>query len=362
MKITNAYYDKVDMFKSSKNNDLTTYSYLHGGIDFTDKRNRLARGLTLDSNNNVILVGFEKFFCENQLDDREEYTNDFKNRFTRLCNNGSNYYTCIEKLDGTMIIVGEYNNDLIYSTTSGTNTEQSIIAKEYFDKLPNKNKIKDYLHSRQSCFVFEYISKFNRIAVDYNVDIDMVLLAEISKTDFSRMKIENEFNFTRPKIYRLTYSRIKNIQKNKENFEGFVIENEYGNLIKVKTDWWYKNHNIFDLFNHRNYTKNDLTQIINAILDNTIDDLISLENSNEYYKELNKVGKIYTIYLDIINTGITLYAKYNGDNKAFFMNEDKASFFMPYINLVLNKKNILVSKIINDILTVLDKKEIKERI
>ena len=261
-----------------------------------------------------------------------------------------------------MIIVGEYNNDLIYSTTSGTNTEQSIIAKEYFDKLPNKNKIKDYLHSRQSCFVFEYISKFNRIAVDYNVDIDMVLLAEISKTDFSRMKIENEFNFTRPKIYRLTYSRIKNIQKNKENFEGFVIENEYGNLIKVKTDWWYKNHNIFDLFNHRNYTKNDLTQIINAILDNTIDDLISLENSNEYYKELNKVGKIYTIYLDIINTGITLYAKYNGDNKAFFMNEDKASFFMPYINLVLNKKNILVSKIINDILTVLDKKEIKERI
>ena len=77
---------------------------------------------------------------------------------------------------------------------------------------------------------------------------------------------------------------------------------------------------------------------------------------------MNKVGKIYTIYLDIINTGITLYAKYNGDNKAFFMNEDKASFFMPYINLVLNKKNILVSKIINDILTVLDKKEIKERI
>ena len=352
--LTNKYYkDKPDMFKNTSLDELTTYSYLHGGIDFTDKRNRLARGLTLDDKDNVILVGFEKFFCENQLDDREEYSNEFINKYTRFYNSDNNYYTCVEKLDGTMIILGVYQDELICSTTSSVTSEYSVIAKTYFDKLANKNEIKEYLQARQSCFVFEYISKFNKIAVDYNIDIGMVLLAEISKTDFSRMEIANEFNFTRSKIYKLTYSEIKDIQKNSVNFEGFVIENEYSNLIKVKTDWWYENHNIFDLLNSKRHTRNVLTQIVNAILDNTIDDLLSLENGNECYKKANKVGKVYNIYLDIVNTGLELYSKYN-NNKDFFANEKNANFYMRYIDYILNGKTILTSKIVNDIANILN--------
>lgn len=42
--------------------NLSTFSYIHGGLDFSDRRVRLARGLTLDENDNIVLVGFEKFF------------------------------------------------------------------------------------------------------------------------------------------------------------------------------------------------------------------------------------------------------------------------------------------------------------
>lgn len=64
----------------SQNNELYTIKYKHGGVDFSDELLRNCRGLTLDNNGNVITRGFQKFFNYKQLEDYEDYTEDFKEK------------------------------------------------------------------------------------------------------------------------------------------------------------------------------------------------------------------------------------------------------------------------------------------
>ena len=193
--------------------NLSTFSYIHGGLDFSDRRVRLARGLTLDNDDNIVLVGFEKFFCNNQLGaERDWVTEEFANEFSKIQDHG-NKLECVEKKDGSMIILGVYKDELITSTTSSINNVISNYALSYFNSLDNKDAIKDYLVEQNACFVFEYVSPVNRVVVDYESE-DFVLLAQISKETCTEVEIENDFGFARPEVFQYTYEELQNIQKN----------------------------------------------------------------------------------------------------------------------------------------------------
>lgn len=295
MKLTKDFYRQIKDIKEVKYHNLSTFSYVHGGIDFRDERVRLTRGLTLDENNNVILVGYSKFFCNNQLDNRD-IEEDFKEQYAVL--QDKEIYHCREKLDGSMIILGVYQNELICSTTSSVDNEYTREILPKFKSLSFVNELKQYLLDRNSCFIFEYISPLNRVVVEYD-KTDFVLLDEISKDTFKRINIDNDFNFTRPHEYYLSKEEINNMVENSQNFEGYVIENNYNNYIKVKSNWWYDNKNITtDIFFSNKLTKN----IIKAIIQNidNLDELYSYQNSNAYWKDKNYVGIIEDEYNQLV--------------------------------------------------------------
>ena len=271
--------------------NLSTFSYIHGGLDFSDRRIRLARGLTLDNDDNIVLVGFEKFFCNNQLGaERDWVTEEFANEFSKIQDHG-NKLECVEKKDGSMIILGVYKDELITSTTSSINNVISNYALSYFNSLDNKDAIKDYLVEQNSCFVFEYVSPVNRVVVDYESE-DFVLLAQISKETCTEVEIENDFGFARPEIFQYTYKELQNIQKNTINFEGFVVRNDYGRLIKFKTNWWYELHGLTTMFFSDFLSKNNVLEILKAYLNDELDELYSIQNSNELYKKVGKVDVV----------------------------------------------------------------------
>lgn len=271
--------------------NLSTFSYIHGGLDFSDRRIRLARGLTLDENDNIVLVGFEKFFCNNQLGaERDWVTDGFANEFSKIQDHG-NKLECVEKKDGSMIILGVYKDELITSTTSSINNVISNYALSYFNSLDNKDAIKDYLVEQNSCFVFEYVSPVNRVVVDYDSE-DFVLLAQISKETCTEVEIENDFGFARPEVFQYTYEELQNIQKNAINFEGFVVRNDYGRLIKFKTNWWYELHGLTTMFFSDFLSKNNVLEILKAYLNDELDELYSIQNSNEMYKKVGKVDVV----------------------------------------------------------------------
>lgn len=336
LNITKDFYRQLNkQVKEVQTGSLSTFSYLHGGLDFSDRRLRLARGLTLDENDNIVLVGFEKFFCNNQLSPigRDWVTEEFAEEYSKL-QDSHNKFECIEKLDGTMVILGVYQGQLITSTTSSIDNDYSNKALAYFNQLPFKDDLIEYLENRNSCFVFEYISPDNRIKVFYK-DSDYVLLSEISKDELSQVDIENDFEFTRPHIYYYSYNEILDIQKNAEDIEGFVVKNDYGHLIKLKTNWWYESANLNQIFFGYKFTKANVEDIVDAYFNDEIDELYSIQNSNAIYKEAGKVDKVVSILEEMQEICDKMVDKYKSP-KEFALSEDAEKCGL-YRGIVISK-------------------------
>lgn len=302
MKPTLEYYQNANKkeltFKINQYKDLYTISYLHGGIDFSLKANRLARGLTLDKNGNVVLVGFEKFFNNLQLESYDKYDDKFKQERARVNLTNGELLTCYEKLDGSMIILGLYNDDLITSTTSSIDNDYAKRALEYFNKCNNKQEIIQYLKDKNSCLIFEYTGKENLLKVNYDYPIKMTIIGEVSKDTLSDIETTNTLGFETAKVSKYTYEELQDIQKNSKDIEGFVVKNEYGNRIKFKTDWWFEKQEAFGIFFSSKFTKSSIKEIVDAYQKDTLDDLIAYQNTNDMWRKQNKAGKVQ----DIINT------------------------------------------------------------
>lgn len=273
MKLDKQKFDKLvqqKILKSSKVGDLTTYAYIHGGVDFTDRDTRLARGLTLDESGNVILVGFEKFFCLNQLETYTTYDEKFKEQFSRL--QKQDKYDCLEKLDGSLILSGAYDGKLVCATTSAVDTEIALRAKILLiERLGDR--LDKFLKANR-CYVFEYIGKSNTIAVRYDVAEDLVLLRVVDLDTLEISQAYDTFGFAEPKQYEMTYDELIDMQRHAKNFEGVVVQNAYGNLIKVKTDWWYANK-ISDVLFTNKITKRLIDSVVYYYYEDMIDELLS---------------------------------------------------------------------------------------
>ena len=113
-------------------------------------------------------------------------------------------------------------------------------------------------------------------------------------------KIAKRFGFTQPKVYKYTFEEIQDVLDNQKDIEGFVLENTYGNLIKFKTEEWFRLKDYYGIF-FGPLTNAKVVTIIESYLDDEIDDLIAVEQQHEYYKDLG-----------LLNT-VLIHAKYFED-------------------------------------------------
>lgn len=321
MNITKAYYQNEKMidemtgketvqFAERVNGNLHSFKYIHAGIDFRKRENRFARGLTLDENDNIVTIGFEKFFNELQLEDYKLYDETFKEERARI--QKTDNIVAYEKLDGSLIILGLYDNDIVVSTTIGVHSKQADIAKKYLKRLKNIKDIKKYMSDNNVCLMFEMIGKQNPLVVNYGVDLKLVLLGQTNKTTFVTTlahQMTNKLGFSVPKAYHFSYKELKDIQKNTRDIEGFVVVNDYGNLIKFKTDWYFNANRTSQLFfNTESITKADIDTILQAIFDDKLDDLLSYQNrTNAKTKKVNLVVKAYRSILKEAQSLLSLY-------------------------------------------------------
>ena len=166
--LTKAYQQKDSILISTNfDRDLHTLKYLHGGVDFTDQLNRNARGLTYDSDGNIVTIGFEKFFNYRQLDEYQTYTDDFKKKYSDTNRNLN--LEVYEKMDGTFITLGlDKNDNLVAATSSSTSLKYTQTAEDYFNNLPNIDKIKTFMKNTNMSLIFEYTSPDNMIVIPYD--------------------------------------------------------------------------------------------------------------------------------------------------------------------------------------------------
>lgn len=262
----------------NKYNPLFTFKYAHAGVNFENPLVRNARALTMNKYAGIITIGFEKFFNYKQLDDTD-YSKEFVEQYTSV--DATKPLKTWEKLDGTLIALGVNDIEFVASTSSSTQTKFSKKAVKHFE---NNMSLFDYIKRNNLCLLFEYTSPNNQIVIPYHQekytligarkrDINDPTIIRLPKDVIESLGLES----IEP-TYK-TYEELIDYQKHNQTTEGFVVENQYGKLVKFKTDYWFKQHAEFSTFFFGEpFSKKKLRILLQSIREDTIDDLVAYDN------------------------------------------------------------------------------------
>ena len=255
--------------------------------DFRSENAFEMRGLTFVFNSDGTLykrfLGLHKFFNVNETEITQAH--DIKDYEVINVSN---------KLDGSMITFIELpDGEIVAKTKNAFDADQAIRAKKIYDDNPIiRSFVKEQI-SKGHCVFFEYTSPLNRIVIKYSVSSLSLTKIRDGRTGeylFSEsvpegLKMaENEtFEFTSLDDLMKTYETL-------ENKEGSVITFRKPDgdqlLVKVKTADYFAKHHIMTEFIYQENV------IVEMILNETIDDMLSLIEDAETRERINGLIKI----------------------------------------------------------------------
>jgi RNA ligase len=261
---------------------------------------RECRGITFDAEGNLICRKFHKFF---NVGEKEE---------TQL--NKINLYEphiVLEKLDGSCVIPQPSPDGFVLTTKSGV-TDISQQAEEFISDKPHYAKFIHSMFDGKLTPIFEWVSRKNRIVVDY--ENDNLILTAIRNTEmgnylpyFNMLDLAEHWNV--PVVQAVDGLAVQNIElfvkqiREWEDSEGVVLRFDTGHMVKIKADQYVLRHKTKDAINQE---KN----VISIILNDDVDDLIPLltpedttriqEFQHAFWLAFEDVaGEIYDLYRQI---------------------------------------------------------------
>jgi RNA ligase len=261
---------------------------------------RECRGITFDTEGNLICRKFHKFF---NVGEKEE---------TQL--NKINLYEphiVLEKLDGSCVIPQPSLDGFVLTTKSGV-TDISHQAEEFISDKPHYAKFIHSMFDGKLTPIFEWVSRKNRIVVDY--ENDNLILTAIRNTEmgnylpyFNMLDLAEHWNI--PVVQAVDGLAVQNIElfvkqiREWEDSEGVVLRFDTGHMVKIKSDQYVLRHKTKDAINQE---KN----VISIILNDDVDDLIPLltpedatriqEFQHAFWLAFEDVaGEIYDLYRQI---------------------------------------------------------------
>jgi hypothetical protein len=252
-----------------------------------DDITKSCRALILDSSGNVVARSFDKFFNIEELSEEEIPNESFE---------------VFEKLDGSLIMVFKYLNELVVSSKGSFTSDHTFLAK----KLINEKNFQDKFHE-EHVYVFELIGPSNKIVLDYKED-ELVLLTAFEKNSWNEIGIV-DLGVRSAK----RYDSLKDYRKLKQiipsNKEGFVIRFKNGFRMKIKGEEYFRLHSIItNITSIKIWETLKDGEDLSSKLENIPDELDfwikSVVKSIHYsrYSIMNHVGKTFDYYM---------YGKYN---------------------------------------------------
>ena len=279
------------------------------------------RGLITDDRGNVIVRSMKKFFNYEELIGKD------------VIPSKSDYVYIQEKMDGSLGILFNYNNEWIMSTRGSFTSDQAIKGLEILKSKYNLDTFEPSV-----AYLCEIIYPENRIVVDYKKEKVVFLsasinwsfngwkesddselhwttaceyfkMSEIKKSDI--VKTEQHFSFSDE-----LYKSLK--EKNENNKEGFVLRFHPGNFrMKIKFEEYIRLHKIMT---------NLSTTAVWEVLSNggSMDELLKdvpdefyekiKEYENELKFEFNSIANDY--HINFRNTQ-NLMTQVDGDRRNF---------------------------------------------
>ena len=268
--------------------DVSVFNYrLATYDDFRSENAFEMRGLTFVFNSDGTLykrfLGLHKFFNVNETEITQAH--DIKDYEVINVSN---------KLDGSMITFIELpDGEIVAKTKNAFDADQAIRAKKIYDDNPIiRSFVKEQI-SKGHCVFFEYTSPLNRIVIKYSVSslsltkirdgLTGEYLFSESVPEGLKMAENETFEFTSLDDLMKTYETL-------ENKEGSVITFRKPDgdqlLVKVKTADYFAKHHIMTEFIYQENV------IVEMILNETIDDMLSLIEDAETRERINGLIKI----------------------------------------------------------------------
>jgi RNA ligase len=261
---------------------------------------RECRGITFDSNGNLICRKYHKFF---NIGEKEE---------TQL--NKVNLYEphiVLQKLDGSLIAPQPSSNGLVLTTKAGV-TEIAQQAEEFIADKPHYSTFIKKCIQRGTTPLFEWCSNKNRIVISYETDQLILTGLRYNDTgkyvDYEVMKTyATSWNI--PVVQAVNGLAVQDINlfvkqvREWDDGEGVVIRFSSGHMCKVKSADYVLRHK----------TKDSISQeknVIATILDDSVDDLVPLltpqdaerlqQFQHAFWLSVEDVcGEIYDLYKQI---------------------------------------------------------------
>jgi T4 RnlA family RNA ligase len=335
---------------------LATYNNLTKPLPNNDLSARELRGncYVLDNQGNVLssYIMLNKFWNLNE-NIETQYDNIITNYHIKAIHN---------KEDGSMVRFIRLPNNKILSKTKGSIDNEICIES---NKIYNSNKairqFIDWSLDNSIALIFEFVSPFNKIVLDYNETKLILLKARNNETgeyiDTSSLMFEfNRYSYNSnihtyvmdsSIDYYEQYGSIEQLvelAKTITGVEGWVINlvNKRTNedyFIKLKTKWYFERHKLLT----EDVVREDF--IISKILDETIDDILCqlTDQDIEVKNKIDNIDKVIKVYISNktieVKSLLDEYYKFN-DIKEFAIQYNNDINFHHIMNIINKKLSI----------------------
>ena len=252
---------------------------------------REMRGIIFDLSGNVLRRPFQKFF---NLGEREELllgNIDF-----------DEHHVILDKVDGSMVTPLMSLGQLRFATKAGI-TDMSPAIEAYVDQArAHYRSFCEYMIDINHTPIFEYVSRDNRIVLDYK-EQNLILLGIRNNLTGNYISYKQQIIYAYPyyiPVVKEVYNSKNSIDDfvryiyNEKDIEGVVVRFDNGHMLKIKTEWYVNIHRAKDACLHEK-------RVIEMILDSKTDDVLAFlppddakklsEYSNAFLSGLNERRK-----------------------------------------------------------------------
>jgi len=238
-----------------------------------------------------------------------------------------------EKEDGSLIAFMNLPDETLFAKTIGSfDNEQTVAAMKLLNNDKKLNKfIKKMLFAGYTP-LFEYVSYDNRIVLKYSKpELRFIGIRDNVKGEFI---FANELDVKIPVTYvkevtNVTLDELIERSKTEEDKEGWVVRFNDGQMIKIKTHWYWSLHGIRTM----NIFREDY--VIRNYLEETLDEVISqldYVDDEDAFKFIDNVKLAVNNKLKDIDNKVNLLVEkynivYNKDWVKYAIGENKSAYF-----------------------------------
>jgi RNA ligase len=263
--------------------------------DVNDAIRRECRGLLFYPDGRIMSRRLHKFFNVNERDETQHQLVDL-----------SRPHVILEKLDGSMITPVITDAGIRWGTKMGI-TEVSMQAEEFVARNPQYAEFADLHIDRGQTPIFEWLSRKQRIVVDYPEDRLVLIAIRDTVTgaykSYAQMKTYAEsYNIDLVKAYDGTTANMEQLiaeTRAMEDAEGWIIRFDDGQMLKVKGDWYVRIHKTKD---NLLWEKNVVELLINEKMDDVKPYMLD--------DDIRRVEQFETDFWIGINDTVNRYERY----------------------------------------------------